>query len=140
MAYRPLFKPYNVIPNAGANPANTGSMASSITSVPTIIQQLSMINYQAVWSGTTPVGTASIQCSDDYNLNADGTVQNAGTWSTIPFTDTSSGTTVTSLPVTGNTGSGVFDIPAIGAYALRFVYTATSGTGTLQVKITAKVA
>jgi len=139
MSHRPQFDPYVVIPNASANPANTGSMAADIISAPTIIQKLSMVNYQAVWSGTSPVGTASVQVSNDYSLNPDGSVRNAGNWSTLPFLDGSTGLVVSSVPVTGNSGNGVFDIDTIGGYALRFVYTAISGTGTLQVTISAKV-
>ena len=88
MSTRPQFSPYIVIPNALASPANTGDMSSSITSAPTIVQKLSMISYQASWAGTTPVGTISVQLSNDFSLNADGTVHNAGTWTTMTLTIT----------------------------------------------------
>lgn len=138
MATRPQFNPYIVIPNAAASPANTGSMAANIFSKPTIIQKLSMISYQAEWTGTTPIGAASVEVSNNYSLNPDGSVKNAGTWTTMTFQY--NGTAVTSVPITGNAGNGFFDIDATGSYAMRFVYTATSGTGTLQVTINAKVA
>ena len=112
--------------------------AASITSAPTILQSLTIPNYSVVWSGTTPIGTLAVQASDDYALNPDGTVQNAGTWNTLPLS--LAGSSVTSIPVTGNTGNGMIDIYGLGAYAIRLVYTKTSGTGTLTAKINGKVA
>ncbi len=97
-----------------------------------------MISYQLVWAGTTPIGAASVEVSNDFSLNPDGTIKVAGTWTTMPFN--LNGTTVTSIPITGNSGSGFIDIDATGAYAMRLVYTATSGVGTLAVTINAKVA
>lgn len=138
MAYRPQFNPYPVIPNAAAVPANSTDLSVSITSAPTIVQKLSMISYQVVWNGATPVGLVSVQASNDFSLNADGTVSNPGTWTTMPLAYNN--TSVMSVPVSGNTGSGVIDIDALGLYALRLVYTATSGTGTLRAIISAKVA
>lgn len=138
MSSRPQFSPYKVIPNPLASPANTGSMAANITSVPSIIQKLSLCSYSVSWSGSTPVGAVSIQCSNDYALGVDGTVSNAGTWNTMAFT--LAGATVTSAPVTGNTGNGMIDIGETGVYAIRLVYTATSGSGTITVIFNAKVA
>lgn len=138
MSTRPQFSPYIVIPNAGASPANTGSMAANITSVATVIQKLSMMSYEVSWTGTSPVGTVSVQVSDSYVLNPDGTVKTAGNWNVVPFQ--SNGSTVTAIPVSGNSGTGYIDIDQIGAYAIRIIYTAGSGTGTLQAIINAKVA
>lgn len=137
MSTRPQLSPYLVIPNALASPANTGSMGASITSAPTIIQKVSMISYGLAWSaGSTPVGTASIQVSNDYALNAAGVVANAGTWTTINFNH--GGSSVSSIAISGNTGNDMIEV-STGAYAIRLVYTRTSGSGTLAVTITAKV-
>lgn len=130
MSMRPEIRPYNVISN--------GSMASSLTSLVTIIQKLSMVSYSYSWSGTSPVGAVSVQLSNDYSVDAQGNVSNAGTWNTISFND-GTGTPVSSFAVTGNTGSGMVDVQT-GAYAIRTLYTRTSGTGTLQVVINGKVA
>lgn len=124
MASRPIFSPYYVIAN--------GDMSGSLISAVTVIQNLSLVSYAASWVGTAPSGTVSIQVSNDYTQNAAGIVQNPGTWNTLPL----SAATV----VTGNTGNGFIDIDANAGYALRFVYTRTSGTGTLNVVIDAKVA
>lgn len=95
-----------------------------------------MMSYGYSWSGTSPVGTIKIQVSNDYSIDAGGAVSNAGTWSTIDLVY--GGVVVSSIPVSGNTGNGLIDIET-GAYAIRSVYTFTSGVGTLQAKITCKV-
>lgn len=138
MSTRPLFKPYIVIPNAKASPANTGSMAADIISAPTIVQWLSMISYQVSWAGTSPVGAVSVQVSNDFSLNPDGSVKTQGIWTTMTFKY--NGNEVTSIPVSGDSGNGFIDIDATGAYAMRIVYTATSGVGNIQAVISAKVA
>lgn len=136
MSTRTALRPQVVCPNAQASPT-TGSMASNITTAPTILQSMKKASYGFSWAGTSPVGTVSIQCSNDYSLNANGTGNNAGTWNTLPFTS-SSGALVTSFPVSGNSGNGFLELTT-SAYALRAVYTAGSGTGTLTATITAGV-
>lgn len=124
MSSRPQLQPHPVIVN--------GDMSGDLVSDVTIIQKLSQISYAVSWAGTTPVGVISVQVSNDYSQNADGTVRNAGTWNTL----------VLSAPtnVSGNTGNGFIDITATAAYAIRLIYTATSGVGLLQATINAKVA
>ncbi len=124
MASRPILEPQQVITN--------GNMTSAITSMVTIITNLSMMSYTYTWAGTSPVGAVSVQVSNDYSLNSDGSVGNSGTWNTLPLSD--------SAAVSGNSGSGMIDIDQIGAYAIRTVYTPTSGTGTLQCFFKGKVA
>lgn len=116
---------------------NAASMAGSLISSPTILQSLSKIAYQAVWTGTSPVGTISIQGSENYSLNPNGQVNNTGTWTTLTLAY--NGTLVTSVPVTGNTGDALIDLET-GIYALRLIYTRTSGTGTITVTTSGKVA
>lgn len=123
MSSRPQAAPFSVITN--------GSMAGNITSTPTIIQKLSMIGYDISWTGTAPVGVMSVQVSNTFSENADGTVKNAGNWTTLTLSTTPA--------VSGATGSGFIDVDATGAYAIRLVYTRTSGTGILNAVITAKV-
>lgn len=123
MSSRPILSPFAVITN--------GNMAASITSKVTVMQNLSMISYSVTWAGTTPVGTISVQASNDYTQNADGTVANAGTWNTL---------TLSAVPaVSGNTGNGMIDIDAIAGFAIRLVYNAVSGTGLMQATVVGKV-
>jgi len=116
MSSRPLLQPMPVIVN--------GNMSSNITSLVTIVSNISMMSYSYSWVGTSPVGTISVQVSDDYSQNAEGQVMNAGTWNTLPLSVTPT--------VSGNTGNGFIDIDQLGSYAIRTVYTATSGSGTLN--------
>lgn len=124
MASRPIITPFSVITN--------GDMSGNIISAVTVIQNLTMIGYDISWAGSAPVGAMSVQVSNTYSQNADGTVRDAGNWTTLTLSSPA--------PVTGATGNGFIDIDATGAFAIRLVYTRTSGTGTMQAKLCAKVA
>ena len=130
------YGPTVVIPNALGSPANGNSMAGNITSSPTIILDMYAGSYALSWTGSSPVGTVSIQGSNDYSQNAEGNVMNAGTWNVL--TVNYNGSAVTTIPITGNTGNGIIDITATGIYAVRLIYTAGSGTGSLTVTMIAK--
>jgi hypothetical protein len=123
MSSRPIIKPYSVITD--------GDMSGNITSDVTIIQNLSMISYDISWSGTSPVGALSVQVSNTYSIDPGGAVKNAGNWTTLTLS--------ASANVSGNTGNGAIDIDATGFYAIRLVYTRTSGSGTMQAVLNAKV-
>ncbi len=115
-----------------------GDMSADITSDPTILQSLTRVSYAFSWVGTSPIGTLAVQVSNDYSLAPDGSEDNAGTWNTLPL-QLDDGTIAMSVPVTGNTGNGFFEITT-GAYAVRTFYDKTSGVGTLQATVVAKVA
>jgi hypothetical protein len=133
MSSRPQFDPFPVI--------NAKSMATNLTSDVTIIQKLSMISYSYAWSnGSTPIGAISIEISNDYSKNPDGTVRNSGTWTPIYFQLDGAASLVNSIPISGNSGNGFVDVPITSAYAIRTVYTRTSGSGTLTVVVNGKVA
>lgn len=91
-----------------------------------------MISYDISWTGSTPVGVMSVEVSNTYSQNGDGTVRNAGNWTTLTLSATPT--------VSGNTGNGGIDVDATGFYAIRLKYTRTSGTGTMNATINAKVA
>ena len=113
-------------------------MATNLTSLVTVVSRLSLVNYSCSWTGSSPVGSVSIQGSNDFELNPEGVVENTGTWNTLPLGYNSG--VVTAIPISGNSGNGAIDIATTGFYALRFIYTATSGTGNLTVTVNAKVA
>lgn len=116
----------------------TVNMASTTASSPTILQGLSMVNYAVTWSGTSPVGTLALEFSNDYSLNPNGTANNAGTWDIVPLNV--NGSFQTSASISGNTGNGMIDVQATGAYACRLLYTTVSGTGTMTITVAGKVA
>lgn len=137
MSTRTTLRPQQVIPSPQGSPANSGDMTMNLTSAPTILQSLSKVGYSLSWSGSSPVGTVSVQCSNDYTLDPNGQVGNAGTWNTMTLSY--NGSSVTTIPVSGNTGNGFIDIEATAAYAVRLIYTPGSGSGTLTAIINAKV-
>jgi hypothetical protein len=130
MSTRSNIRPQPVILN--------GDMSGNITSMPTVLQSLTIGSYTYSWAGTAPVGAVSIQLSNDYSLNPDGTVKNPGTWVTGYFTLNGTGAEVNFAPVTGNTGEGIIEW-STGAYAIRTLYVFTSGTGVLQAIVNGKV-
>jgi hypothetical protein len=129
MSTRTTLRPYVVL--------NGASMAANQTSSVTVLQSLSMLSYALSWTGTSPVGTISVQTSNDYQANGN-VVLNAGTWNTLPLTLTT-GSTVTAIPISGNTGNGMIDLMDLPDYAIRLIYTAGSGTGALTVTVNGKV-
>lgn len=123
MASRPILAPFPVITN--------GDMAGNITSLVTVIQNTSMVSYDISWTGITPVGVMSVQVSNTYSQNADGTVRTPGDWTDVPLSPTPS--------VSGSPGNGHIEILVIASFAIRLIYTRTSGTGTMQAVINGKV-
>ncbi len=130
MSTRTNLRPQQVI--------SAGDMSDDIVSDPTILQSLSKLSYAMSWTGTSPVGTVSVEGSNDYSLDCNGNVLNAGTWSVLTLQV--NGLPTTTVTITGNTGSGIIDITDTAIYALRLIYTAGSGVGSLTTYVTGKVA
>ncbi len=129
MSSRPI-----LVPNIDHPIINGTSMSASITGPATIIQMLPGISYDISWTGA-PVGTIAVQVSNSYRQASDGTIVNAGHWTSLP-TSAFSGT----YPVpSGSADNGFLDLVGTEAYAVRLVYTRTSGTGALTVIAAAKV-
>lgn len=122
MSSRPIVSPFSVITNA--------SMATNITSSVSVIQNISRIGYDISWTGT-PVGNFSVQVSDTYSQNADGTVNNTGTWTTLPLS--------AATAASGSSGNGAIDLQGLSFYAIRLIYAAGSSSGTLNVTVSGKV-
>ncbi len=104
---------------------------TTITSTVTNIEFLDNIGIQLNWSGTSPVGTAQVQVSADYEQDMFGNVTNAGHWVAMTLSPSPS--------ISGNTGSIYIDINQHSAPWMRVVYTKGSGVGTLNGFITAKM-
>ena len=104
------------------------SQAQIISDV-TNVELLDAIGIQLNWSGA-PVGTFEIQISSDYEKDSQGNVINAGNW--IPLDFSPAAETVLGSPI-------FVDIAITAAPWIRTVYTRTSGSGTLNAFITAKM-
>lgn len=122
MSSRPFLKPFPVIVD--------GDMSGDITSDVTIINYMSGVSYDISWTGT-PTGTFSVEVSNSYSTNPDGSVANAGTWSAVTLSG--------SVTASGSADNGMINLAGLEVYAIRLVYTATSGTGTLNAVICGKV-
>ena len=107
---------------------NAVSMAVNQTSLATLLPKMAHASYTFVWMGSSPVGVLTCQVSNDYSLNPNGSVNNPGNWTTLPF----------AANVSANSGTGGFDITT-AFNAIRILYTATSGTGSLTATVAAKV-
>lgn len=122
MSSRPILPSNSVITN--------GDMSADITSKVSIMSNVSMLSYDISWTGTSPIGVAAVQVSNTYQQNMAGGQQTLGNWTTIPLSVTN---------ITGNSGTGIIEIPETSSYAIRLIYTRTSGTGTMQATIHGKV-
>jgi len=102
-------------------------MGASITSAVTSIQNVDNVGVQLDFTGA-PVGTFAIQVSADYAQDQNGNVLDAGHWIALPV----------SAAAAGAANDIYFDLNQLSAPWIRVVYTRTSGTGVLNVSVTAK--
>lgn len=94
-----------------------GDMSSDITSASTNIMNTDRVGYQLSYSGT-PTGTFSVQVSNDESV-----------WVDVTFDSTPT--------AAGQAGTDFLEVETAAKF-VRLVYTATSGTGSLDAHITAK--
>lgn len=118
------------------------NMASaSTTSSVTNIQILDNVGYQFTWTGS-PVGDLSIEVSADYaedNMSPPN-VTNAGSWTPLVLTYWNGTIFVTATAIPTSVGSPVYlDLAFLSAPWIRAKYTRTSGSGTLNAYVTAKM-
>lgn len=123
MSAKTFIKPYKIVTD--------GDMSASITSPVTAVQMVDNIAYQLNFTGA-PVGTFSFQVSMDYEpgVGPNSEPRNPGTWITLPVTP--------AIVASGAPDSAFVDLNQQGTSYVRVVYNRTSGTGTLQVFVTAK--
>lgn len=108
----------------------SGDMSGDITSAVTNIQFLDNVGIQLNFAGT-PTGNFFVQISADYEQDAQGNVVNAGNWISL---------TLSPSPVASGSADNIYiDITQISAPWIRVFYDRTSGTGTLNAFITAKM-
>ena len=107
-----------------------GNMATNITSPVTNVQFLDNISIQLNFTGT-PVGTFSVEVSIDHEQDSQGAIIQAGNWVALPLDPT---------PVAaGAADQIILDLNQISQPWIRVVYTAGSGSGSLDMFISAKM-
>lgn len=122
MSTRPFNEPHSVI--------TSGDMSASIISQVTILKQKSGASYDISWTGS-PTGTFSVEMSNTVVLNPDGSAAVAGNWTAVTL----------SAPITasGSPDNALINLAGLEANAIRLHYTRTSGSGTLNATLVAKV-
>lgn len=103
-----------------------GDISASVISQVTNVQFEDNIGIQVSWTGTSPVGTLAIECSNDYGRNG----VTSPVWVALDFGST--------INITGNSGSHTININQLPFTNIRANYTRVSGTGTLKAQISAK--
>jgi hypothetical protein len=115
-----------------------GNMATNIISAVTSLQYLDNSGIQFNFSGS-PVGTFQVQVSADYAQDSYGNVTNPGNWAPIILTYVLAGVITQSTSIPTSVGSPVYvDVNQTSSPYIRAVYNAVSGSGTLNVFLTAK--
>lgn len=99
---------------------------ASTTSLITNVQFQDNIGIQITWTGTSPVGAITIDCSNDYGRN--GVL--VPTWISLDFGS--------AIVITGNSGTHTININQIPFSNIRATYTKGSGVGTLHAQLSAK--
>lgn len=99
---------------AGANMATASTTSSS-----TNVQYTDNIGIVLAWTGSTPIGTITVQGSND-NTN----------WATLDFGS--------AISITGDSGTDLLNINQFPCSYIRIVYTKSSGTGTITASMTTK--
>jgi len=103
----------------GFSSISAGDMSGDITGTVSDVLFTDNIGMQATWSGTAPVGELLVQGSNDG----------------ITYTDLDFGVPIA---VTGTPGNLLININQFPYSKIRVYYDRTSGSGTLNVKLTSK--
>jgi len=106
-----------------------GDMSGNLTSDPVDVRNLIVASFQIVFTGA-PVGTMKLQCSNDvYEYLKQPGIQPAATnWTDVADS---------ALSVTA-AGDIVYNLTSLGFDQIRVVYTRSSGTGTMSIRMVGK--
>lgn len=106
-----------------------GDMSASINSDPIDVKNLVIGSLQLIFTGA-PVGSFKLQCSNDvYDFLKQPGIQPAPT----NWTDVADSTVAISAA-----GNVVYNLSSLGYDILRLVYTRSSGTGSLKIRMVGK--
>jgi len=124
MSAKTFIKPFKVL--------SAGDMSqATLTSAVTATQLVDNIGYQINFTGA-PVGIFAVQISQDYEPGRSPNSEpvNAGNWISVPLSP--------AITAAGSPDSAYIDLNQMSAPYVRIVYTRTSGTGVLNIYVTAK--
>lgn len=110
----------NIIPSYDMLTDISPSMASTITSNVVNVQNMDKASIHVAWSGTSPVGTITVQSRNGVD----------DSWNDVSFGS--------AISVSGNSGDHQIIFNELPWTDIRFIYSASSGTGTLIASLTAK--
>lgn len=100
-------------------------ISSNAQSDQTSVHNLDKASIHVTWTGTSPIGVLKVEATNDSPENP------SAVWREVSFGST--------IDISGNSGSHDLIFNEIPFNAIRLVYTATSGTGTLTAALSAKV-
>lgn len=106
----------------------SADMSANITSLGINLISIYAYSIQVSWSaGTSPVGTFTLQGSNDAGDNGSGQgVSQPTNWTTV---------TGSSQAISGTPGSILYDVVECSYRWVRLVYTATSGSATISAAV-----
>src|SRR5271165_1690915 len=99
------------------------------------VEQSDVIGLQANYSGA-PVGTLQIQASIDHAQDRFGNVTNPGNW--VALYVSVNGALTNSMPIPADSSPILMDLFGLSVPYIRLAYTATSGSGSMDVYMTYK--
>lgn len=104
----------------------SGDISGNVTSDVVSVKNLDNASIIVSWTGTSPVGVLAVQARNN----------GAGDVNPEPWYELDMGATIN---ISGNSGNHQLVFNLLPFTDLRLVYTATSGSGTLDAVITSKV-
>ncbi len=104
----------------GFQPFQATSLAANATSPEVNVINLDKASIYVDWAGTSPVGTLAVEAKN----------REDGDWFALDFGSP--------ISISGNSGNHLIVLNELPFLAIRLVYTAGSGTGTIDAVIAAK--
>lgn len=114
----------NVIKN-GFKMFDSQDISGSVISAQTSVHNLDKASIHVVWSGSSPVGELKVEATNDNPENPN------AVWREVVF--------ATAITISGSSGDHDIVFNELPFNAIRLQYTSTSGSGTLNATLSAKV-
>jgi hypothetical protein len=105
------------------------NMTTSLVSTPVEVKNQDNVGIQLDWTGS-PVGTFSVQISSNYQAPTPLEPGITGNWVTLPLSP--------GIAAVGTPDDAYIDLNQMSCQYVRILYTAASGTGSLNALVVAK--